>query len=212
MARLLLIMLASQFLHARINNIIIWLSINLNSYQRRIMQLTARRSWKGPFYVFKCASFLLLVWTLLFFISGCASTNSINAAPITIPLLEKWSGDYLVSELGRLPEGQQDKIAGYIGDTETFIPVWRVFMPEEILPAVDFRKNIVVFTRNIQFYNRTSILKVELQDGTAEILAMETMSAMPVEEKVAMSMAVIPREGVLAIRAGTEKIPVMNFK
>jgi hypothetical protein len=38
---------------------------------------------------------------------------------------------------------------------------------------------------------------------------METMSAIPIEEKVAMSMAVIPRAGVVAIQAGTEKIPVI---
>ena len=82
----------------------------------------------------------------------------------------------------------------------------------EILPAVDFSKNIVVFTRNVQFYNRTSIFKVELQDGAAEIFAMETMSAMPIEEKVAMAMAVIPREGIRFIRSGTGNIKVMDFK
>ena len=130
--------------------------------------------------------------------------------PRDIPLLEKWSGDYPVSELGRLPERQQDMVAGYISDTETFIQVWRAFMPKEILPVVDFSKNIVVFTRNIQFYNRTSILKVTLQNGTAEIIAMETMSAMPIEEKVAMAMAVIPRDGVMSIKTGTEKIQVIR--
>ena len=60
--------------------------------------------------------------------------------------------------------------------------------------------------------NRTSIFKVELRDGSAEILAMETMSALPIEEKVAMAMAVIPREGVTAIQAGTERIDVMPYK
>ena len=176
------------------------------------MLVRAERSYLSNFrYTYKFTLFVLLLHAIPFLTAGCATTETINMEAVDIPILEKWSGDYLVSELGRLPEGQQDKIAGYISDTETFIPVWRAFMPEEILPAVDFSKNIVVFTRNIQFYNRTSILKVELQDGTAEILAMETMSAMPIEEKVAMSMAVIPRKGVLAIRAGTEKIPVMDF-
>jgi hypothetical protein len=41
---------------------------------------------------------------------------------------------------------------------------------------------------------------------------METMSALPIEEKVAMAMAVIPRKGVMSIKAGTEKIQVVDFK
>jgi hypothetical protein len=43
-----------------------------------------------------------------------------------------------------------------------------------------------------------------------EILAMETMSAMPIEDKAAMAMAVIPRAGVRFIRAGEEQIPVTD--
>ena len=129
-----------------------------------------------------------------------------------LPVIEKWSGDYPVSGLDRLPEGQQDIAAGYIGNAETFVPVWRLFMPTEMLPPIDFSKNIVVFSRNVQFYNRTSIFKVMLQGGTAEIMAMETMSALPIEEKVAMAMAVIPRQGITAIQAGTERIDVMPYK
>lgn len=155
---------------------------------------------------------LLLFCAMPFLAAGCAKNAPANMAPVDIPVLEKWSGDFPVSELRLLPEGQQDSAAGYIGDAETFLPVWRTFMPTEILPAVDFSKNIIVFTRNVQFYNRTAILKVELQDGTAEVLAMETMSARPIEEKVAMAMAVIPREGVMAIRAGAEKIQVNDYK
>jgi hypothetical protein len=98
-------------------------------------------------YGLKFVLFLLFLWVVPFNMCGCTATNSINTPPdtalINIPLLEKWSGDYPVSELGRLPEEQQGLAAGYIGDTETFITVWRAFMPGEILPAVDFSKNIV---------------------------------------------------------------------
>jgi hypothetical protein len=173
------------------------------------MKVTIEEYWGNIFDSSLFALLLLQVGAVLLIATGCATTETINREPLDIPILKKWSGDYPVSELGRLPEGQQDLAAGYIGDGETFIKVWRAFMPKEILPAVDFSKNIVVFTRNVQFYNRTSILKVELQDGTAEILAMETMSALPIEEKVAMAMAVIPRDGVRAIRAGAEKVKVL---
>jgi len=41
---------------------------------------------------------------------------------------------------------------------------------------------------------------------------METMSALPIEDKVAMAMAVISRKGVRAIQAGAEKIDVLPSK
>ena len=47
-----------------------------------------------------------------------------------------------------------------------------------------------------------------LADGGAEILAMETMSAMPIEDKVAMAMAVVPRAGIDYILSGDERVPV----
>ena len=180
------------------------------------MQVIAGGYRENLLYCFNFTLVLLLLQTLFFLIGGCAATNTSDmpdTTPINIPLLEKWSGDYPVSELDLLPEGQQTNATGYIGDTETFIPVWRAFMPEEILPAVDFSKNIVVYTRNIKFYNRTNIFKVEVSlEGTAEVIAMETMSAIPIDEKVAMSMAVIPREGVVAIHAGTVKTPVLPYQ
>ena len=155
-----------------------------------------------PFILVLCAA-------VLFLTVGCAATGSGVEEPSEISLLATWSGEYPVSELGRLPAGQQETVSGYIGNAETFAPVWQVFMPDEMLPDVDFRKNIIVFTRNVQYYNRTSILKVMRSDGTAEIFAMETMSALPIEDRVAMAMAIIPRKGVKAIQAGAVKIAVV---
>jgi hypothetical protein len=73
---------------------------------------------------------------------------------------------------------------------------------------VDFEKNIIVFTRNVEFFNRTSIMKITLEKGMAEVVAMETMSAMPVKDKVAMALPVIPRRGVKHIRSGDRLIAV----
>jgi hypothetical protein len=173
------------------------------------MQVTASRYWKNFFYAFKFALLIQLLCIVPLLSGCCSKTATVNTEPIDIALLESWSGEYPVSEISRLPGGQQDMAAGYISNTETFNAIWRAFMPKEVLPVIDFSKNIVVFSRNTQFYNRTSILKVTLQGGTAEIIAMETMSALPIEEKVAMAMAVIPRDGVMAIQAGSEKIKVI---
>ena len=176
------------------------------------MQTTTGKYWGNQVYPLNCAIVAFLLCAVPLFTGGCAATNSTATAPENIPLLEKWSGDYPVSELDRLPGEHHDAGVGYIGDSATFIPVWRAFMPDQILPAVDFTRNIVVFTRNTQYYNRTSILKVTLQDKAAEVIAMETMSAMPLEDNVAMAMAVIPREGIVAIQAGTEKIKITDYK
>ena len=150
--------------------------------------------------------FLLYCCAAAFLLLGCAAADTGDTGLRDIALLKKWHGDYPVSHLNRLPEGQQNKAVGYIEDTQTLLPVWRIFMPHEILPAVDFSKNIVIFKRNRRFYNRTSILRVVLRDGTAEIITMETMSTTPIKDRVAMAMAVIPRAGVLAIRDDTDEI------
>ncbi len=128
-----------------------------------------------------------------------------------LPILHSWHGDYPVAELERLPRGQRSSRTGYLGNPSRFARVWKAFKPSEKLPYVDFRNHLVVFSRNVTFYNRKAIMKVILKEGIAEILARETMSAMPIEEKVAMSMAVIPRSEVNFIAAGKKRIPVEPY-
>jgi hypothetical protein len=165
----------------------------------------------GSEYAMRAASLLLLLICVAFY--GCESIPGLRAtedAPLTgdVNVLEKWAGDYPVAELGRLPEGQRGAGIGYIGDAATFAAVWEAFMPSEGEPGVDWLENIVVFSRNTQFYNRTNIFRVTAQDGVAEVMAMETMSAIPIEDKVAMAMAVIPRAGLRAIKVGDGRLEI----
>lgn len=126
-----------------------------------------------------------------------------------IKILQNWSGDFPVTKLNVLPEGQERLPAGYIGDAATFKNIWAIFSPTTPAPEVDFDDNMVVFGRNTQYYNRTTIFKVTLtNEGVAEILAMATMSATPIEDKVAMSMAVIPRKGIKYIFTAGNRLPV----
>ncbi len=122
--------------------------------------------------------------------------------------MRTWSGDFPVAKLDLLPVGQRQSRVGYLGDVDAFAAVWRAFQPQQELPAVDFATQLVVFSRNVDFYNRTAILKVTLKEGAAEVMAMETMSAMPIEDNVAMALAVIPRSGVRFITSGNERISV----
>jgi len=66
----------------------------------------------------------------------------------------------------------------------------------------------VLFARNTQFYNRTSIFSVKVTNGVAEVLAMETRSAMPIRDKVAMALVVVARKGIQAIKTGDRNIQV----
>jgi len=93
-------------------------------------------------------------------------------------------------------------------DVETFGNIWSFFKHGEAALEIDFTVNLVLYSRNTMFFNRNSIMKVNVTHGVAQVVTMETMSAMPVEDKVAMSMVVIPRSCVAGIRNGDEIIPV----
>lgn len=123
-------------------------------------------------------------------------------------LILQWSGDYPVTDLDHLPEGQRAASVGYINDAKTFAAVWQVFKPDEKLPVVDFSTNLIVFVRNVNFYNKINLLNCNLTDGTLDVLAMETMSAMPIEDKVGMALAMVPRANLKSIRAGETNIPL----
>jgi hypothetical protein len=149
---------------------------------------------------------LLLLAALVYLSTGLAV--AVAGDPTDLPILQKWSGEYPVAHLDQLPQGKSKAGAGYIDDKSLFEGIWKVFKPGEPLPEVDFGTQIVVFYRNVTFYNRTNIVKITLRDGIAEIIAIETRSALPIEDKVAMAIVVIPRTGVKFIQAGSERIPV----
>ena len=113
--------------------------------------------------------------------------------------LQSWQGDYQVAQLNLLPEMQREQAVGFIADAKTFRAVWKAFKPGEAVPEIDFTTNMVLFARNIQFYNRISIGKVSVKDGVAEVLA---MSAIPIEDRVAMSLVVVDSEGINGLKVG----------
>jgi hypothetical protein len=154
-----------------------------------------------------------IVWTaglLFIWISGCSTVATDDSEPTDLAIIDRWSGDFPVARLNLLPDGQRRSRSGYIGDPQTFGAVWQAFKPGEEIPGVDFNRNLVIFSRNVDFYNRTNIMKVVLAGGDLEILAMETLSAMPIEDKAAMAMAVISRAGVKFILAGDTRVPVTD--
>jgi len=127
-------------------------------------------------------------------------------------ILQSWQGDYPTAQLNLLPDNQRENSVGFTGNTETFKAVWNAFKPGEAIPDIDFKTNVVLFARNTQFYNRIRIGKVNVTNGVAEVLAMETMSAMPIEDKVAMSIVVIARQGITGIKSGDDIFQINKSK
>jgi len=158
---------------------------------------------------------VLMVLTLVIF-TGCNRSDTTTtekaeraqAVEGEAKILQAWQGDYPVTQLNMLPEKQRENSVGYVDDAKTFEGIWKVFKPGEEVPEIDFTANMVIFARNTQFFNRIRIGRVNVTNAVAEVLAMETMSAMPIEEKVAMSLAVVPRQGITAIKTGDKNIPI----
>jgi hypothetical protein len=124
---------------------------------------------------------LTLIFIALF---GCEQDHRNDIEPFTgeAEILQAWQGDYPVNRLHLLPDEPQ--------------------------PELDFDNNLVLFARNIRYYNRISIGQVKVVDGVAEILAMETMSALPIENNLALSLAVVPRNGIKAIKVGDNTVVI----
>ncbi len=164
----------------------------------------------------KINSLLLTAFTLIL-LFGCSQANTPMeiipdhslAANGEAAILQSWQGDYPVDKLSQLPENQRKYSIGYIDNAEIFNSVWKSFKSGEDVPEIDFKTNLVIFARNTQFYNLIRIGQVNMKNGVAEVLAMETMSAMPIEDKVAMSLVVVSRKGITAIKTGDEIIPVI---
>ena len=123
-------------------------------------------------------------------------------------ILQSWQGDYPTAKINLLPDNQRENTVGFIGNIETFKAIWNALKPEEAVPDIDFNTNVVLFVKNTQFYNRIRIGKVNVTNGVADVLAMETMSAMPIEDKVAMSLVKVALQGITAIRSGDKIIPI----
>ena len=137
------------------------------------------------------------------------SLDPSEKAPETVPIKSSWQGDYPVDALSSLPADQREAATGYIADAETFAAVWGALQPAESLPRVDFEQDLVIFTRNTNFYNRTRIAQVQIKDGALQVLATETMSAAPIEDKVAMALAVVSRKGAAAIQVGERRVSLL---
>ena len=163
-----------------------------------------------------CRVRVIPVALLLAILVGCGhvAKSDVELVPLAVPLtgeaaiLQTWTGDFPAKRLDRLPADQREQGVGYIAHQDVFEGVWTLFKPGEALPDIDFEKQLVLFARNTRYFNRILIGKVMVKEGTAELLAMETLSALPIEDKVAMALVVVARKGLNGLRTGATVIPI----
>lgn len=150
---------------------------------------------------------------LLSLLLASACTTIINDASEVkdgaVPILGSLNGDFPVSALTNLPEGQREQAVGYLDSQQQLGNVLQSIQAGgSLLPVVDFSSQIVLFSKNTVFYNRLSIGQVLRKGDTLTILVMETRSAMPITDKVAISLAVIERDGAQFIDASGQKVMI----
>jgi hypothetical protein len=131
---------------------------------------------------------------------------SVSAEPIKPT--EQWSGFYPVKQLVKLPAKQQKSAIGAIQDKKTWEAVFKALQPDVKVPEVDFKKNIVVFARNIRFVNRIIGLTGMLEEDTLVVRYAATRTARPIVDQVFLVAAVFPRKGISKISNGQETVPL----
>lgn len=147
---------------------------------------------------------ILLSISFILFVGLDTTIQSAEIVPQEAEILQAWQGDFPVAQLDVLPVNQRERSVGFIDNAKAFATIWKRFKSSENVPEINFAENLVLFARNTHFYNRISIGRVNIVDGIAEVLAMETMSAMTIEDMVGMSLVVIPRKGIVGVRTGGE--------
>ena len=125
-------------------------------------------------------------------------------------ILVSWQDDYPLNQLDILPENQRKQSVGFIGDAKTFKTLWKAFKPGETVPEIDFKANLVLFARNPQCFIRIRFGKLNVTNGVVDLRAVETMSALPIEDKGSISLVVIARQGITGIQSGDENIPIIT--
>ena len=131
---------------------------------------------------------------------------SLSAEPIKPT--EQWSGFYPIKQLVKLPAKQQKSAVGAIQDKKTWEAVFKALQPDMKLPEVDFKKNMVVFARNIRFVNRIIGLTAMVEEETLVVRYASTRTARPIVDQVFFVAAVFPRKGISKISNGQETVPL----
>jgi hypothetical protein len=131
-----------------------------------------------------------------------AALDTSAAEPKKMELKQKWQGTFPTARLKLLAKGHQASRVAFIAEGKQWSQVWKAFDAEAKEPKIDFDKNIVVMVKNVRFLNRIFVGNATLDDGTLKVLAGETRTARPINDRVHCAMFVVPRAGIKKISDG----------
>lgn len=146
--------------------------------------------------------------------AGCTTTNvqprdDALTAQISTSM-GGWRNDVPVASLKKMNKFFYEGI-GKIENNVDFELFWELFRdgnPRMLRPAIDFDNAIVVMAYSPNFYNICQIIGFDVNRGIAVPIIQSTRTTMKIQDKVYMSVVVMPREGVLAIRSGDRTLKV----
>jgi len=148
----------------------------------------------GGFYVCCC------------FWSFCFLFPMVCQAQTMLPVIERWSGQYPVSELHRMPEEQMINGTGFVNNTAAWNEIWHGANQSDA-PAVDFHVEIVCFAHNVEFLNIVHVTAGTVDDeGVVDVLAMQTKTARPIDDFVYWSAGTIPIAGLTHLRVAGDTL------
>lgn len=164
-----------------------------------------------------------LAWVLLacgsVLISGCFGSK-IEARPdglvaqIGPESIIGWTGDMPVAEMEKLPGRFFYKGIGVITDEKDFIRLWDAFTAEkpQIRPSVDFSQAIVILAYDDHYYNTCRIIGVDVKGGIANPVILKTRTSLSIQKTYFLAMAVIPRDGIIAVATNDRTLRVPEVK
>ena len=119
-----------------------------------------------------------------------------------------WNGLYPVAALELLPEELHKNRMGFIRDKDNWAAVWKAFRPEQRLPRIDFKNEVIVFVKNVRFLNRIAVRSASVEAGTLTIHVRETRTARPISEHVYCAIVVVDRQGIKQLTVNGVTIPI----
>lgn len=147
-------------------------------------------------------------------VSGCFTTTvkpSDDALTAQIDTSSGgWRNDVPLTSLKKIKKFFHEGI-GRIDNNDDFELFWECFRdgnPRMLRPAVDFENAFVVMAYSPQFYNICQIIGVDVNRGIAVPIIRSTRTSMKIQDKVYMSVVVMPREGVLAVRSDDRTLKI----
>jgi phosphoserine phosphatase len=130
--------------------------------------------------------------------------------PRSVPISERWGGTILLTDLASLPEDARECPAGCLRDAAELEAVWKRVKPGEPVPAVDFKKDLVVFARNQVVYSPIYIAAVKWMDRGAEVVTSTSRNAAPLADKASIMLAVVPRADIDFVACRGRRHPVVK--